>query len=158
MPPQRPELTEPLRVVIDTSVALPVLTSDGVDNHWLVLLWQENRIIPLVNSETIEELKAQIVEHSPTARELQARRFLIKTMSRYEPWCETVPLAAAPDAPQCRDANDQMFIDLAIAGEAAVLLTRDCDLLIMDPCPTFRILDDREGQSALAALQQGVIA
>ena len=155
MPRRHPELPEPLRVVIDTSAALPVLTSEDVDNHWLVLLWQSNAIIPMVNSETIEELKAQIIEHSPTAKELQARRFLIKTMSRYEPWCETVSLTTAPDAPQCRDASDQMFIDLAIAGEAVVLLTRDCDLLTMDPCPTFRILDDREGQSALAALQQG---
>ena len=155
MPPQRPELPEPLRVVIDTSAALPALTSDSVDNHWLVLLWQTNRIIPLVNSETIEELKAQIIEHSPTARELQARRFLIKTMSRYEPWCVTVPLVDVTDAPQCRDASDQMFIDLAIAGEANILLTRDPDLLIMDPGPTFRILDDRESQPLLVASTQG---
>ena len=81
MPRRHPELPEPLRVVIDTSAALPVLTSEDVDNHWLVLLWQSNAIIPMVNSETIEELKAQIIEHSPTAKELQARRFLIKTMS-----------------------------------------------------------------------------
>ena len=146
MAPRRPEL---VRVVIDTSTALPVLTGEDVDNHWLVLLWQSNRIIPMVNSETIEELKAQIIEHSPTAKELQARRFLIKTMSRYEPWCETVSLVAVPDAPQCRDANDQMFIDLAIAGEADILFTRDPDLLTMDLGPTIRILDDRQGQPAL---------
>ena len=148
---------DPLRVVIDTSTALPVLTSENVDNHWLVLLWQSNSIIPLVNSETIEELKGQIIEKSPTAKELQARRFLIKTMNRYEPWCETVPLAVMPDTPQCRDASDQMFIDLAIAGEADVLFSRDLDLLTMDPGPTFRVLDDREGQSALTDLQQGAI-
>ena len=146
MAPRHPE---PPRVVIDTSTALPVLTSENVDSHWLVLLWQSNRIIPLVNSETIEELKGQIIEKSPTARELQARRFLIKTMSRYEPWCETVPLAVVPGSPQCRDVNDQMFIDLAIAGEADILFTRDPDLLTMDPGPTFRILDDREGRPAL---------
>jgi len=128
-----------------------LLTSENVDNHWLVLLWQSNRIIPLVNSETVEELKGQMIEKSPTAKELQARRFLIKTMSRYEPWCETVPLAVAPDSPQCRDVNDQMFIDLAIAGEADILFTRDPDLLIMNPGPTFRILDDREGRSVLIA-------
>ena len=147
--------SEPPKVVIDTSTALPVLLGEGVDDHWLVLLWQSNSIIPLINSETVEELKAKIIESSPTAKEMQARRFLIKTMNRYEPWCVTMPLTEVADAPQCRDSSDQMFIDLAIAGEAVVLLTRDCDLLTMDPGPTFRILDDRDGQSALAALQQG---
>ena len=151
MPHQHPELPEPLRVVIDTSAALPALTSENVDNHWLALLWQSNSIIPLVNSETIEELKGQIIEKSPTAKELQARRFLLKTMSRYEPWCETVPLTVVQDAPLCRDVSDQMFIDLAIAGGADILLTRDCDLLTMDPGPTFRILDDRGSQPLLVA-------
>ena len=141
-------------MVIDTSTALPVLTSENADNHWLVLLWQSNRITPLVNSETIEELRGQIIERSPTARELQARRFLIKTMSRYEPWCVTVPLTETPDAPQCRDVNDQMFIDLAIAGKADILFTRDPDLLTMDPGPTFRILDDRQGSPALIPDEQ----
>ena len=152
MAPQHPE---PPKVVIDTSAALPVLISAGVDNHWLVLFWQTNRIIPLINSETVEELKAQIIEHSPTAKELQARRFLTKTMSRYEPWCVTMPLVAVPDAPQCRDASDQMFIDLAIAGEADILFTRDPDLLTMEPGPTFRILDDRDGPLTLVAQEQG---
>ena len=82
MAPRHPE---PLRVVIDTSTALPVLTSEDVDDHWLVLLWQSNRTIPMVNSETIEELKEKIIEASPTAKELQARRFLIKTMNRSNP-------------------------------------------------------------------------
>ena len=150
-----PSHLEPLRVVIDTSTALPVLTGEDVDNHWLVLLWQSNGITPMVNSETIEELKAKIIEASPTAKELQARRFLIKIMSRYEPWCETVPLATVPDAPQCRDANDQMFIDLAIAGEADILFTRDPDLLTMSPISTFRILDDRDGQPVLVAQERG---
>ena len=144
-----PRLSEPPKVVIDTSTALPVLLSEDVDDHWLVLLWQSNRIIPMVNSETIEELKEKIIEASPTAKELQARRFLIKTMNRYEPWCITVPLTVVPDAPQCRDASDQMFIELAIAGEVDILFTRDPDLLTMDPGPTFRILDDREGWPAL---------
>ena len=140
---------EPLRAVIDTSTALPVLTSENVDSHWLALLWQSNRIIPMVNSETIAELKEQIIEKSPVVKEMQARRFLIKTMSRYEPWCVTVPLVEVSDAPQCRDSSDQMFIDLAIAGRADILFSRDPDLLGMDPDPRFRIRDDRDGLPTL---------
>ena len=51
-PPQ-----EPPGVVIDTSTTLPILTGVGVDDHWLVDLWQSGRIIPLVNNETIAELR-----------------------------------------------------------------------------------------------------
>lgn len=149
-----PQCSEPPRVVIDTSTALPVLTSEDVDNHWLVLLWQSHGIIPIVNSETIEELRLQILEASPTAKELQARRFINKTLSRLEPWWIVVPLAVVSDAPQCRDTSDQMFIDLAIAGEADILLTRDHDLLTMDPGPTFRILDDRQSPPSLIPDEQ----
>lgn len=147
--------SEPERVVIDTSTALPVLLGESVDDHWLVLLWQSNRIIPLINSETVEELKAKIIESSPTAKELQARRFLIKTMNRYEPWCVTVPLTEVTDAPQCRDSTDQMFIDLAIAGRAGILFSRDPDLLTMNPNSLFRVLDDRHGLPALTTPEQG---
>ena len=103
----------------------------------------------MVNSETIAELKEQIIEKSPVVKEMQARRFLIKTMSRYEPWCVTVPLVEVSDAPQCRDSSDQMFIDLAIAGRADILFSRDPDLLGMDPDPRFRIRDDRDGLPTL---------
>lgn len=109
----------------------------------------------MVNSETLEELKGKIIEYSPAVKELQARRFLIKTMNRYEPWCVTVPLAEVSDAPQCRDGNDQMFIDLAIAGGAGIVFSRDPDLLTMDTNPYFRVFDDRQGQPWLTTPEQG---
>ena len=147
--------SEPVRVVIDTSTALPLLLGENVDDHWLVLLWQSNSITPLINSETVEELKAKIIESSPTAKELQARRFLIKTMNRYEPWCVNMPLTEVTDAPQCRDSTDQMFIDLAIVGGASILFSRDPDLLTMNPNPHFRVLDDRAGRPTLTTPGQG---
>jgi predicted nucleic acid-binding protein len=41
----------------------------------------------------------------------------------------TVP--ALRKVAQCRDKDDQMFIELAIAGKAALLVTGDDDLLSM---------------------------
>lgn len=143
-PPQ-----EPPRVVIDTSTTLPILTGPSVDDHWLVDLWQSGRVIPLANNETIAELREQVLEHSPYAKDNQARLFVNKTLDRYEPVCEFVQPAIVEDAPQCRDSTDQMFIDLAIVGRADYLIARDPDLLVMDGDTTFRIVHDRDARSLL---------
>lgn len=39
--------------------------------------------------------------------------------------------ARLPKLPQCRDANEQMFIELAAVGKADFLVTGDKDLLVM---------------------------
>ena len=41
--------------------------------------------------------------------------------------------ARLPKLPQCRDVNDQMFIELAAVGKAEFLVTGDKDLLVMAP-------------------------
>jgi putative PIN family toxin of toxin-antitoxin system len=50
-------------------------------------------------------------------------------LADYLPFCETVPI---PDPPPrtlaCRDAHDLPFLELAIAGDAAWLVTGDADL------------------------------
>ncbi len=144
-PPQ-----EPPRVVIDTSTTLPILTGAGVDDHWLVNLWQSGRIIPLANNETIAELREKVLEHSPYAKDNQARLFVNKTLDRYEPMCEFVQPAIVEGTPQCRDSTDQMFIDLAVAGQADYLIARDPDLLVMDGETAFRIVHDGEARHLLA--------
>ena len=144
-------MTEPPRVVIDTSTTLPILTGAEVDDHWLVDLWQSGRIIPLANNETIAELREQVLEHSPYAKDNQARLFVNKTLDRYEPMCEFVQPTVVEDAPQCRDTTDQMFIDLAIAGRADYLIARDSDLLVMNGQTTFQIVHDREARKLLPA-------
>ena len=45
-------------------------------------------------------------------------------------------------APQCRDPNDQKFIDLAITAGAAALITRDNDLLSLKDQVPFTIIDE----------------
>jgi len=52
-------------------------------------------------------------------------------LNAYIPYAEivTVPSESASNMPVCRDLNDQMFIDVAVAGHAAVLVSRDRDLL-----------------------------
>ena len=51
----------PIRAVIDSSVTVPILTHEGIDNHWLVKLWQSGAVKPLVNDETMNELRGQLL-------------------------------------------------------------------------------------------------
>ena len=137
-PPRRP------RVVIDNNVIIPPLTYENPQANWLVSLWQSGLIKPLVNDETMAELEAQLLERSPTPKPLQAQRYVRKTLRYYAPWCERVPLEDLPSAPQCLDPKDQMFIDLAIIGEADFLISRDRALLSMNCLTSFCILDDAQ--------------
>ena len=64
-----------------------------------------------------------------------------RTQAICPPWCETIPPKDNTGLPECSDEKDQKFIDLAFAGEADFLITRDRALLAMDPQTPFSILD-----------------
>ncbi len=132
----------PVRVVIDSSVVLPILLRTYPNSSLLAQLWQAGRLSPLVNSETIQELSRKLLERSPFPKIVQARLFVDRAFRQYQPWCEEVGLKPATGAPECRDPTDQMFIDLAISGDAEVLVSNDQDLLSMAGQTPFRILTE----------------
>ena len=133
------------RVVIDTSVILPILVLRRPAVSRLLQLWQNSRILPLHNQDTIAELRGKLLENSPTAKYDQAVRFADTALRRYSLWSQEVPLEAVdPEStkPQCRDPSDQKFIDLAIIGQADFLITKDPDLLSLNSCISFQVLTE----------------
>jgi putative PIN family toxin of toxin-antitoxin system len=55
-------------------------------------------------------------------------------LADYLPYCRSVRTPSRlPRLPQCRDVNDQMFIELAAVGKADFLVTGDKDLLALAP-------------------------
>ena len=142
----------PIRVVIDTSAVMPILTGSEPGHNWLCQLWQCRRILPLINSETRQELEAKI-ERSPSANENKARLFAQAKMRLYRPYCAELPLQPVLDAPMCRDPNDQMFIELAIAGAAHFLISRDDDLLAMDTILKLPVLHDQNSEARSTLIQ-----
>ena len=56
------------------------------------------------------------------------------------------------DAPRCSDEDDQMFIDLAISGEAEILVTGDKALL--DTKVEFRIMKPVDYKSFMARAEK----
>ena len=43
---------EPIRVVIDTSILVPILTYESPSSNWLVRMWQSGLMEPLACDET----------------------------------------------------------------------------------------------------------
>ena len=62
-------------------------------------------------------------------------------LADYLPYCRSVRIPARlPKLPQRRDANDQMFLELAAVGKADLLVTGDKDLLVLAPEFSRRIM------------------
>lgn len=114
-----------MRVVFDTNTIVSALLFRGVTS-WLVGHWQSGEATSLISRETARELLRVLAypkfSLSPAQAEAVATRYL-----RY---AERVKFAGEDDSlPLCRDPDDQMFIRLAVAGRADLLVSGDKDLL-----------------------------
>ncbi len=114
------------RVVFDTNAVISALAFTGGSLAWLRLHWREGGCVPLVSHATISEL-IRILAFSKFR--LSAERSL-ELQSDYLPYCRNID--SEEQCPVvCRDAKDQMFLDLAHCGQAELLVTGDDDLLAL---------------------------
>ena len=115
-------------VVLDTNLVLSALVFASGRRAPLRTAWQSGRIVPLVSTATASEL-LRVLGYPKFKLSAQERDELL---ADYLPHCRSVHLPARlPKLPQCRDANDQMFIELAAVGKADFLVTGDKKLLVM---------------------------
>ena len=115
-------------VVLDTNLVLSALVFAGGRLAPLRAAWQAGRCTPLVSQATASELLRVLgypkFKLSPGDRD--------ELLADYLPCCRSVRIPARlPKLPQCRDPDDQMFIELAHAGRADFLVTGDKDLLAL---------------------------
>lgn len=123
----KPRATSPV-VVLDTNLVLSALVFASGRLAGLRTAWQSGHIVPLVSSATASELMR--VLGYPKFKLSEGDRD--ELLADYLPHCRSVRLPARlPKLPQCRDANDQMFIALAAVGKADFLVTGDKDLLVL---------------------------
>jgi len=114
------------RVVIDTNLVLSALVFAQGRLSPLRHAWQGTHCQPLVSSVTATELIRVLAypKFKLTAADQQ------ELLADYLPYCTTVRMPAKlPRTPACRDPFDLPFLQLAIAGKAAYLVTGDQDLL-----------------------------
>jgi putative PIN family toxin of toxin-antitoxin system len=114
--------------VLDTNLVLSALVFAGGRLAPLRTAWQNDRIVPLVSAATASELM-RVLGYPKFKLSAEDRDELL---ADYLPHCRSLRIPARlPKLPQCRDANDQMFIELAAMGKADFLVTGDKDLLVV---------------------------
>lgn len=114
-----------MRVVFDTNAIISALLFRGAAS-WLVNHWQSGEVTPLISRETARELLRVLAypKFGLTSVQMEvAAAHYLRYAERIE--CDVVDT----DLPLCRDPNDQMFIRLAGAGRADILVSGDKDLL-----------------------------
>ena len=132
----------PVPVVIDTSSLVANLRQPTAEQLNLPKLWQQNVIKPSATPETLQELRRELLKHSPSTDHYQATKFAHQTTRLYEPYCQLIIERLPPALPECRDPKDQIFINLAFHTQAHYLITRDSDLLVLNGQTPFPIITD----------------
>jgi uncharacterized protein len=114
------------RIVLDTNCVISALLFSKQKMAWLRHQWQTASIIPLASKETVNEL-IRVLSY-PKFKLSKAEQKLL--LADFLPYTETVVIERVPDdLPQIRDKADQMFLILAVVGQAEVLVTGDTDIL-----------------------------
>ena len=128
------------RVVLDTNVVLSALIFSKGRLSWIRREWVEG-FSPLVCRATIDEL----------FRALGYPKFRLSSNDREELLADYLPhamvlerLKVKTELPLCSEPADQVFLELADAGDAVFLVTGDRALLELDGRCSFRIVSPGE--------------
>lgn len=124
-----------LRVVFDTNVILSALCFPSGRLAWLRGHWAARVVQVLGSRPAVDELIAALAypkfDLSPSD--------VAALLGDFLPYVEVIDVPESRKGPRCRDAGDQKFVDLAIAGHADVLVTGDRDLLVLGGAVPFAI-------------------
>ena len=122
-----------MRAVLDTNTVLSGLLFESGRLTWIRDVWIAGRFVPLCSRATSEEL-IRVLAYPKFGLDEDDVRAVVGSYIRF---AEVVHIVSDNlDAlPRCRDPKDQMFLDLAMCGNADVLVTGDDDLLALaDSC------------------------
>ena len=118
----------PLLVVLDTNLVLSALVFRGAAAGALRGAWQNGAFLPLVSTATTQEL-IRVLAYPKFHLSQDEQHELL---ADYLPYTTTLRVPEPPPAvPACRDSFDLPFLQLAVAGKAAALVSGDKDLLAL---------------------------
>ena len=124
-----------LRLVVDTNVLISRLLSPrSVAARAVDLAITEGRL--LVSEATLSEL-ARVLARPKFDRyvDIEDRQEFIRHLGTL---VEVITILQRFQA--CRDPKDDMFLDVAVNGQASAIITGDADLLALDPFMEIRIV------------------
>uniref|UniRef100_Q3ASS4 PIN domain-containing protein n=1 Tax=Chlorobium chlorochromatii (strain CaD3) TaxID=340177 RepID=Q3ASS4_CHLCH len=114
------------RIVFDTNCIISALLFSRQKMARLRYSWQSDAVIPLVCKETVSELLRVLTY--PKFKLTRDERLLL--LADFLPYAETITVLDVPsNLPVIRDSADQIFLTLAVVGNADALVTGDNDLL-----------------------------
>jgi putative PIN family toxin of toxin-antitoxin system len=119
---------KPLRVVLETNVVLSALLFSRGRVSWLRGAMRAGTVVPVVSRVTVQEL-VRVLEYPKFALSHDDREELL---ADFLPFAEIFP-GSLPSLEhvKCRDPDDQIFLELAIAAGADAVVTGDADLLAL---------------------------
>ena len=119
----------PTVLVLDTNVVLDLFVYEDPATLPLRALLADAQVRWLATPVMREELR-RVLAYPQVVRRLEARALSAETvLARFD--ARAQPMDVAPKAPYtCKDADDQQFIDLAVA-HSATLLSKDKAVLCM---------------------------
>ncbi|PXW22614.1 putative toxin-antitoxin system toxin component, PIN family [Paraburkholderia caballeronis] len=114
-----------LPVVLDSNVWIDILVFDDPHTRPILAALERGALRALIDARCLGEL-AYVLDYPQFVQRRVDKAAALATVARLAQQIE--PPAAAPDAkplPQCKDRDDQKFLELAHAGGAAWLVSKD---------------------------------
>ena len=125
-----------MRVVVDTNVLISAgLKADSAPRR--AVLWVKAHGVLLKSEPTELELRQTLLRPKLLHR-AQVGGFLNELLALIE---NAQPVDVVETVRACRDSDDDKFLEVAINGNADVIVTGDFDPLVLDPFRSIRILD-----------------
>lgn len=143
---ERRVLTSPVRVVLDTNVAVALEVFADPQLAPLAAWWNAGAIVALVDGRTLAEFARVLRYPEMRLDETTASAIAAGYAARctvLSPDSQSAIRAHAP-LPVCRDPDDQKFLELAARGNADWLITRDKALLRLKKAVRFAIATPEE--------------
>jgi putative PIN family toxin of toxin-antitoxin system len=121
-----------VKLLLDTNVLVAALVARGVCSDLLEHCVRHHVVVS--SRPLLDELGDVLT------RKLRQRAADVRATDRLFEDTFTVVTPVPLEAPACRDADDDVVLGTARAGECAVIVTGDQDLLILDPFQGIRIV------------------
>lgn len=122
-----------MRLVVDTNIMVRALLTPGPARTFFLVAPRKHVIV--YHKEQLLELR----DVAARPRLGLGPRVVDELISRIDFYGESVESSLEPTG-ECRDANDDYLLSLALDGSADIILTEDQDLLVLDPWRGIRIL------------------
>ncbi|MBY0436416.1 MAG: putative toxin-antitoxin system toxin component, PIN family [Cyclobacteriaceae bacterium] len=125
-----------MKVAVDTNVVIRAAFSPG---SFSFLAFEEamDKHRLLVSIDTFEELQGTL--HKPKFDKYffpdDTRTDILKRVMQH-----AMVIIPSVKISACRDAKDNMFLELAISGKADCIITNDADLLVLSPFENIPII------------------